>query len=205
MVDAPLELVEQLGTPNGGMLPPLPQGAYAPDATALPEPVAETIAADGYPITLGNSQTVTLRYTMLSLRALERRFGSLVGLSAEINQAQRAMKDAQENDTVGAQGPVFTILSDAIACGLLHVIVRDPLSGNNVRLGTSTDLLMGLLNPAQLQHYLDAFAKALGQAFGSMGKDIAAQLAAAASSSHGEAGTTSQQSSAGDQISSSGS
>jgi hypothetical protein len=160
-----------------------------------PETVVEQIAASGYPITLMSGQTVALRYSMLSLRRLEARFGSLVGISAELNKAQAAMNDAQQNDTLGASGPVFTILSDAVACGLVDVRVIHPDTGQRVRLGDDVELLMEQLDPSQLQQYLDAFARALGQAFGSLGKEIAANLQTAASSSLGDTGTTSQPSS----------
>lgn len=165
--------------------------------TPQPETVVETIAADGYPISLLSGQNVKLRYSMLSLRRLEARFGSLVGISAELNAAQTAMKDAQDNDALGMRGPVFTILSDAIACGLVHVKLRDPETQRIVRLGDATELLMEQLDPGQLQPYLDAFARALGQSFGTLGKEIAAQLQTAANqpSSLGDTGTTSPQSS----------
>lgn len=172
--------------------------------TTPPETVVEQLAADGYPITLSSGQTVRVRYSMLSLRRLEARFGSLVGISAELNTAQAAMKEAQEHDTVGMQGPIFTILSDAIACGLVDTRVVHPDTGRTIKLGDDSDLLMSQLDPSRLQEYLDAFARALAQAFGTLGKEIAASMQAATSSSLGGTGSTSAPSSPGAQMPSSG-
>lgn len=172
--------------------------------TPPPETVVETISADGYPIRLLSGQSVNVRYSMLSLRRLEARFGSLVGISAELNSAQREMDEAKDKDKLDARGPVFTILSDAIACGLVHVKLRDPDTQRVVRLGDATDLLMEQLDPGQLQPYLDSFAKALGQAFGTLGKEIAAQLQTAAEPSLGGTGTSSASSSLDDPTGTSG-
>lgn len=171
---------------------------------AAPAPPATVLAAPGQPIQLIDGATVRLRYSMASLRVIEARFGSIAGIQSEIKAAQDAMKDAQENGTQGAQGRVFTILSDAIAAGLLHVRVLDPDTGRMVRLGASTELVMEQLDPGQLQPYLDAFGTALAEAFGTTGEAVGAALTAAATPSHGPFGTTSPPSPAGAPIGSSG-
>lgn len=170
-----------------------------------PPPVATVLANAGQPIRLIDGAQVNLRYSMASLRQLESRFGSIAGIQVELKAAQQALQSAAKDDLAGARGAVFTILSDAVAAGLLHVRVQHPDTGQRVRLGTDVDLVMEQLDPGQLQPMLDAFATALSEAFGTVGKEAGATMQQAAQSlSPGESGTTLPSSSADDLTGSSG-
>ena len=166
---------------------------------------ADVLAARGRPIRLLDGTEVRLRYSMASLRELERRFGSLKGISTEINAAKAAM----ESDELGASGPLFSILSDALRAGLLHV-KRDDVDDDDrpirYRLGADRDRADELLDPAQLQPYMEAFAGALQEAFGELAGEAGrtALEAAQGLSSPGASGTTSAPSSADGPIASSG-
>lgn len=157
-------------------LPPTPS-----DAVATPA---------GIPIRLIEGHTVHMRYSMASLRVLEARFGSLQGI-------QSAIKAAQDGMETGGRGPVMTVLSDAVAAGLLHVKVRNPDTGQVVRLGADTDLVMEQLDPGRLQEYVTGFAQALGAAFGTDGEEAGKAVSQAMdlSTSPGSTGTTSPSSS----------
>jgi hypothetical protein len=167
-----------------------------------PQTVVEQLAQSGHPITLLSGQRVSLRYSMLSLRRLEHRFGSLGGISAELKAAQEGAQRAADGE-VGVSSPVFTILTDTLAPGLLHVKVRDDAQ-RVMRLGECGDALMEQLDPARLQQYVEAFATALSQAFGTQGEAVAKAALEAAAGSLGDSGTTSQPSSPDDQTGSSG-
>ena len=177
-----------------------PLDLFAPPGRTTPPPVPDstTIAAPGHPIALIDGATVHLRYSMASLRMIEDLFGSLVGVQDRLQEASEALQvtvpeGATEQQAAAARreqakGKVFTILSDAIAAGLLHVRVVHPDTGQRVRLGTDRDLVMEQLDPGQLQPYLQAFAAALTQAFGGEGKATGEAMAAAVSP--GDSGTT---------------
>jgi hypothetical protein len=164
----------------------------------------DVLAALGKPITLADGSTVHVRYSMASLRVLEQRFGSLKGISAELNEAQRVL---QSDSGVGS-GPIFSILSDALCAGLIHETRTDvDDDGRPVRykLGKDRDRAEELLDPARLQEYLDAFASALQEAFGDLGGEAGrAALEAAQLSYPGASGSTSPPSSAAAPIDSSG-
>jgi hypothetical protein len=156
------------------------------------------IAAKGNIIELYDYPAVSLRYSMASLRVLEARFGSLAGIQVELLAAKEALAKATEENQAGARGPVFTILSDALAAGLLHVKAVHPDDGRTVRLGSDSALVHEQLNPEHLQAYMDAFGKALGEAFGSAGKAVGQAMKSTVAQppplSPGGSGTTSPQS-----------
>jgi hypothetical protein len=172
-----------------------------------PAPVADVIAGAGTPITLATGAPVELRYTFQSLRAMESRFGSIVGVAPQIKQAAAALKDAKADldsdstEYAARQAALFTVLSDVLAQGLLHVRVRHPDTGLVVRLGEATDVLFEQLDPARLTEYVNAFGVALGMAFGDVGK---AEGATQTPAFPGTTGTTSGPSSSGEATGSSG-
>lgn len=172
---------------------------YAQPHPQTPAPERAVIANAGARVPLIDGEVVTLRYSMASLAMLEARFGSIKGISDEINKAQRALQSGDE----GARGPIFTIVSDVIIPGLLHITVQHPERGTPVRLGRDRELAMEMLDPTQLQTYLDGFAGAFETAFGSVGKEQG-PVATSTDPSLGQSGTTSQQSSPTDQTTSFG-
>lgn len=208
----PLDL-DQPPVAAGGPLPPLPPAAYPPQAQPLPAqaftggheygpPTAsDPLAAPGEPIRLMSGHTVPLRFSMASLRVIEQRFGSLRGVETAMKAASDQLKEGATPD--GGEG-IMTVLSDAIAAGLLHVKVKHPDTGATVRLGQHADVVMHELDPSQLQQYTDAFAKALGQAFGTTGKAPGETAQTPVEPSPGPTGITPQPSSPDAQIDSSG-
>ena len=179
-----------------------------PQDTIIPSS-RDVLAARGCPIILMDGSTVRLRYSMASLRELEARFGSLKGISIEINAAKRAMDDPSESidasssdpsslPTTAASAPLFSILSDALRAGLLHERRVDQYTGERYRLGADAERCDELLDPGQLQSYMEAFAAALQQAFGDLAGEAGRTAVEAAQrlSSPGASGTTSAPSSA---------
>ncbi len=157
-----------------------------------PQSARDVIASLGKPITLVDGSTVRLRYSLASLRVLEERFGSLRGIKTEIDAAKTGLSP---DAPAGAKGPLFTILSDALLAGLVHVTREDvDDDGRRVRfkLGRDRDRAEELLDPAQLQAYMEAFADALQESFGDLAGGVGeAAIQAAQPSSLGESGTTS--------------
>lgn len=173
-----------------------------PPAPPLPPSPSDALAAQGQPVRLIDGATVFLRYSMASLRVLEARFGSLRGIEVEMKGAADALKSDDPKDA--KRGAIFTVLSDALAPGFLHVRVQHPDTLATVRLGADQDLVMEQLDPGQLQNYVTAFGKALGQAFGTEGKAVGEAVATTASPSPGPSGTTPPVSSPGAATDSSG-
>jgi hypothetical protein len=147
-------------------------GISAAPEQPLPPSPSDVLAAPGQPIQLIDGATVTLRYSMASLRRLEARFGSLRGIEVQMKQAADVLRSTDPEAASSSKGGIMTVLSDAIAPGLLHCRVTHPDTGATVRLGADQDLVMEQLDPGQLQNYTNAFAAALSQAFGSEGKAV---------------------------------
>ena len=175
----------------------------------MADTTADVLAAQGLQVQLIDGSTVSLRYSMRSIAALEARFGSLMGIQTEVQAAARALEAAKSGGTPEGGGAIFTVLCDAIAPGLLHERVTHPDTGAVVRLGTDVVLVQELLDPARLSEYLSAFSAAFSQAFGA---DAEAQAGGATPPAQGATvppspgltGTTSPSSSAADQTTSSG-
>lgn len=181
----PTRLTPIPDTSNRGMLD---ETYRAPEAPLPPSP-SDTLAAPGYPIRLIDGAEVSLRYSMASLRRLEARFGSLRGIEVQMKSAAEVLRATDDESALSNRGNIMTVLSDAIAPGLLHCRVVHPDTGATVRLGADTELVMEQLDPGQLQAYTDAFAAALTQAFGAEGKDVGASVQAT-TLSPGPSGTT---------------
>lgn len=195
-----------MSTFTDGNPPPTAYPSPQPMLPAEPMTTAElhdrdVLAAQGQPIAFYTLPPQRLRYSMASLAALERRFGSIQNVDRQLRAAADVMNN--EDSPIDASAPIFTILMDALAAGLLHVIVDHPLTHQRVLLGSAPDLVRTEMNPAHLQDYVDAFARSLGEAFGSLGKAEPAPPAQTPPSP-GESGTTSAWSSPTDPMTSSG-
>lgn len=179
----------------------LPAQAFTGGPEYGPPSASDPLAAQGQPIRLMSGHIVPLRFSMASLRVIEQRFGSLRGVETAMKSASDQLKEGAESTTSDG---IMTVLSDAIAAGLLHVKVRHPDTGATIRLGQHADVVMHELDPGQLQEYTDAFAKALSQAFGTTGKASGETPPTPVGPSPGPTGITPQPSSPGAQIDSSG-
>lgn len=154
-------------------VPPLetsPDWAGAPTHRP-PVPEVEVLSAAGTTVVLrdpttGDALEAELVYTMLSLRQLEARFGSLAGVTDALPKPPPPGEAAPE---VGDNmGPVFTTISDALAPGLQHVRVTNPDTQQRVRLGKDPELCAEWLDPGRIQEYVQAFSGALSKAFGAL-------------------------------------
>lgn len=145
------------------------------DTAATP---AQAIAANGTPIRLLDGTTVHLRYSMASLAQLEERFGSMVAISAHVEDAVASL---QAQDALGkgatpteqltnaagkSRGAIFTAIADVIVPGLIDAAATDPRTEQRVWLGEHRDVAMRLLDPSQLGTYIEAFRASFVQAFG---------------------------------------
>lgn len=202
-MSTPLTLIDAQVPPMGSVELPAPQ---IPAALGTHLPPSAAITPPGEPITLEGGQVFLLRYSFASLARIESEFGSIAGVSRRLQRAARAMQSAlDDNDDAEPMsgGELFTVLASVLAAGLLHYRVRNPLSGNEIRLGDDIELLMERLDPAYVQEYVSAFGRALGTTFGGLGKapeDETPQT----TPSLGNSGTTSPSSPSGDQNESSG-
>jgi hypothetical protein len=146
----------------------------------MPNPsIAPALAARGIPITLSDGTEVPLRYTMASVIELEREYGNLARIQTTTNDAVRALQASQavangtatdterETDAAYQGSSVFAVVCTLLAAGLLDVQVNHPRSGEPIWLGEHIDAVQRLLDPAQLQPYLDAFGQSFSQAFAS--------------------------------------
>lgn len=149
----------------------------------MPNPsIATALAARGVPIELSDGTEVPLRYTMASIIALEHEFGNLANIQTVTNDAVGSLQAAQrvangtandaEREAAKYSGAsVFSVICTLLAAGLLDAQVEHPRSGEPIWLGEHIDAVQRLLDPAQLQPYLDAFGRAFSQAFASSQPD----------------------------------
>lgn len=101
---------------------------------------ADRLAAEGQPLSLADGRTVHVKYTLRSLRAIEKRWGSL-----------RAVDTLIPTDDEGQPvGEIIDPLTELLACGLLHE-------------GISADDLLDLIHPAQIQAAFEVAAVALAE------------------------------------------
>ncbi len=137
---------------------------------------ADRIAAEGVtiPTTKG---ALRLMYGMRALRAMETKYGSVVGM-------QEQMQELLDTFTKGdGKAAAFGPLCDIITPGLLH-------------LGYTEDQAVDLLMPRHTKVYAEAMAAAMREAFPDADDDAGstgnADAQAPAAGSPGPSGTTSQ-------------
>jgi hypothetical protein len=108
---------------------------------------SERLLAEGTEVTLLNGRKARLRYGMRAIKILEDEFGSV-----------SAIQDHMETDEEGnATGKVFTALWALLRAGLLDEKLSD-------------EELDQLVDPTQVQAYMNAVEKAFTQAFPQAGQ-----------------------------------
>lgn len=142
--------------PFGSPLAPVQPGAYPP---GHPAPQSLQLANPGVPITMDDGQVEVLRYTFASLAQIEQDFGSIKGIATGLKSAAQALQDDAPDDPLEVaerRAGMFLTLGKVLHAGLLHT-------------GQPLHQILPRLDPAQLEQYLDAFARALEMAFGTLG------------------------------------
>ncbi len=133
-------------------------GPAAADYIDPPAPETPLFTLDGRP--------VHLRYGLGALRLLEAKFGSVPAAFRLIDQAAQAMQspDAQ------SRADVFTVVTDAVVCGLWHVKVtaRSGVTDavGQVRLSDAPDVALEHLDEVPLNQLIVDLQRALTAAFG---------------------------------------
>lgn len=145
---------------------------------------ADQLAGEGVPI-LTRRGPMQLQYGFRALRALEDRFGSIVGMQ----DAMQAVLDTMGED---GRGKAFGPLADIVVPGLLHT-------------GLSADELEDALLPGEVRTYVHAMQDAMQQAFPDVdGTAVASPGNAGSPAGPGPSGSTSPQAGTGAPQSSSG-
>lgn len=135
-------------------------GPAAADYIDPPAPETPLFVLDGRP--------VHLRYGLGALRLLEAKFGSVPAAFRLIDQAAQAMQspDAQ------SRADVFTVVTDAVVCGLWHVKVaaRSGVTDavGKVRLSDAPDVALEHLDEVPLNQLIVDLQRALTAAFGAI-------------------------------------